>query len=87
MTADPGASLSFVADPKKPIGGHVLAHASTTRLYLRKGRGETRICKVLVVINDRFTIPLMFLKLKQVSKSQIILVYEISEGGIQDAKD
>lgn len=46
MTSDPGASLTFVADPKKPVGGHILAHASTTRLYLRKGRGETRICKV-----------------------------------------
>ena len=32
MTADPGASLSFQADPKKPIGGNILAHASTTRL-------------------------------------------------------
>jgi hypothetical protein len=29
-----------------PIGGNIIAHASTTRLYLRKGRGETRICKV-----------------------------------------
>ncbi|KAM0676084.1 Meiotic recombination protein dmc1 [Gurleya vavrai] len=46
MMADPGASLTFVADPKKPIGGHILAHASTTRIYLRKGRGETRIAKV-----------------------------------------
>lgn len=33
----------FVADAKKPIGGHILAHASTTRLYLRKGKGEQRI--------------------------------------------
>lgn len=40
-----GASL-FAADPKKPIGGNVMGHSSTTRLYLRKGRGETRICKV-----------------------------------------
>jgi RecA/RadA recombinase len=30
-------SAMFVADPKKPIGGHIMAHASTTRLYLRKG--------------------------------------------------
>ncbi|XP_059471236.1 DNA repair protein RAD51 homolog A [Neocloeon triangulifer] len=36
----------FAADPKKPIGGNIMAHASTTRLYLRKGRGETRICKI-----------------------------------------
>lgn len=46
MTADPGAGLTFQADPKKPIGGHILAHASTTRIMLKKGRGETRIAKV-----------------------------------------
>ncbi|KAI5855952.1 putative DNA repair protein RAD51 [Tricharina praecox] len=36
----------FNPDPKKPIGGNIIAHASTTRLYLRKGRGETRVCKI-----------------------------------------
>lgn len=36
----------FNADPRKPIGGNIMAHSSTTRLYLRKGRGETRICKI-----------------------------------------
>jgi len=41
-----GAAAMFAADPKKPIGGNIMAHASTTRLYLRKGRGETRICKI-----------------------------------------
>ncbi|ORZ31519.1 DNA repair protein RAD51-like protein 1-like protein [Catenaria anguillulae PL171] len=41
-----GGAAMFQADPKKPIGGNIMAHASTTRLYLRKGRGETRICKV-----------------------------------------
>ncbi|KAI9222960.1 Rad51-domain-containing protein [Blastocladiella britannica] len=41
-----GGAAMFSADPKKPIGGNIMAHASTTRLYLRKGRGETRICKV-----------------------------------------
>lgn len=40
-----GAAM-FQADPKKPIGGNIMAHASTTRLYLRKGRGDTRVCKV-----------------------------------------
>ena len=30
----------------KPIGGNIMAHASTTRLMLRKGRGENRVCKV-----------------------------------------
>lgn len=41
-----GAAAMFNADPKKPIGGNIIAHASTTRLYFRKGRGNTRICKI-----------------------------------------
>jgi meiotic recombination protein DMC1 len=45
VIADPGGG-TFVADPKKPAGGHVLAHAATIRLMLRKGKGEQRICKV-----------------------------------------
>uniref|UniRef100_A0A2M4ARP4 DNA repair protein RAD51 homolog n=1 Tax=Anopheles triannulatus TaxID=58253 RepID=A0A2M4ARP4_9DIPT len=40
-----GAAM-FNPDPKKPVGGNIIGHASTTRLYLRKGRGETRICKI-----------------------------------------
>ncbi|KAI5169592.1 DNA repair protein RAD51 [Pancytospora epiphaga] len=44
-TVDGAASL-FGADPKKPIGGNIIAHASTTRLYFRKGKGNTRICKI-----------------------------------------
>lgn len=43
--SDPGGNVSF-GDAKKPIGGNIIAHASTTRLYLRKGKGEQRICKV-----------------------------------------
>ena len=30
------------APSAKPIGGHIIAHASQTRLFLRKGRGENR---------------------------------------------
>lgn len=41
-----GAATMFGGDLKKPIGGHIIAHASTVRLYLRKGRGDTRICKI-----------------------------------------
>jgi DNA repair protein RAD51 len=29
-----------------PIGGNIIAHMSTTRLFFKKGRGEQRICKV-----------------------------------------
>jgi DNA repair protein RAD51 len=42
---DGGASM-FNPDPKKPAGGNIIAHASCTRLYLRKGRAENRICKI-----------------------------------------
>ncbi len=38
--------MSFAKDSTKPIGGNIIAHASTTRLRLRKGRGENRICTV-----------------------------------------
>merc|ERR1711988_1717903 len=50
MTSDPGATMSFQADPKKPIGGNIIAHVSTTRISLRKGRGETRIAKIYDVL-------------------------------------
>lgn len=39
-------AIGFAADTKKPIGGNIMAHASTTRLSFRKGRGNTRICKI-----------------------------------------
>jgi len=38
--------MSFVQDAKKPVGGHVMAHASTTRLKFRKGKGEQRVVQV-----------------------------------------
>ncbi|KAK4478129.1 hypothetical protein RD792_017408 [Penstemon davidsonii] len=45
VIADPGGGV-FISDPKKPAGGHVLAHAATIRLMFRKGKGEQRVCKV-----------------------------------------
>ena len=36
VMSDPGAGMSYVPDPKKAVGGHVLAHASTTRIMLKK---------------------------------------------------
>lgn len=38
--------MSFAKDATKPIGGNIMAHASTTRLRLRKGRGNNRIMTV-----------------------------------------
>jgi len=41
-----GGMGMFGGESKKPIGGNIMAHASTTRLSFRKGRGETRVCKI-----------------------------------------
>ena len=46
VQSDPGAALFAGADGRKPVGGHVLAHASTTRVLLRKGRGDERVAKI-----------------------------------------
>lgn len=37
--------MSFAKDNTKPIGGNIIAHASTTRLKLKKGRGENRLLR------------------------------------------
>jgi len=34
-------------DPNKPTGGHVMAHACTHRIFLRKGKENTRIAHVI----------------------------------------
>ena len=34
-------------DPTEPVGGHVIAHAATYRVYLRKGKGEKRIARLV----------------------------------------
>ena len=37
----------FFGDPTKPVGGHVLAHSSTYRLYLRKSKGNKRLARLV----------------------------------------
>lgn len=66
-----GAMSMFAGDVKKPIGGNIMAHASTTRLSLRKGRGSTRICKI-------YDSPLL-------PESEAI--FSITEAGITDPKE
>jgi DNA repair protein RAD51 len=56
------------ANAQKPIGGNIMAHASTTRLALRKGRGGNRVAKIACSP----TLP--------ESEAQ----YSISDGGIVD---
>lgn len=36
----------FFGDPTRPIGGHILAHSATTRIYLRKSKEQRRIARI-----------------------------------------
>merc|ERR1719447_2330001 len=71
VVAQVDGSAMFGGDSKKPIGGNIMAHASTTRLYLRKGRGNSRICKIY----DSPNLP------------ESDAMFSITEGGINDAAD
>ena len=71
VMADPGMNMAYAADPKKPIGGNIMAHASTTRLYLRKGRGEQRVCKI-------YDSPMI---------AEGECIFQLSEGGVTDATE
>jgi len=37
----------FYGNPTIHLGGNVVAHMSTTRVYLRKGKGEERVAKIV----------------------------------------
>ena len=37
----------FFGDPTQAIGGHVVAHSSTFRIYLRKGKKGSRVAKLI----------------------------------------
>lgn len=72
VQSDPGASSLFASvDGRKPVGGHVLAHASATRILLRKGRGNERVAK----LQDSPDMP------------ENECVYTIGENGIYDSAD
>jgi DNA repair protein RadA len=58
-------------DPTAPIGGHVLAHMSGVRIYLRKGRDATRIARIVDAPN------LM----------EAEAVFKVTENGIEDVED
>ncbi len=38
---------TFFGDPTKPIGGHIVGHTATFRLYLRKSKGDKRIARLV----------------------------------------
>jgi DNA repair protein RadA len=55
-------------DPTAPVGGHILGHMSTYRMYLRRGREGTRIARVIDAPN--------------LIEGEAVFV--ITEGGIKD---
>jgi DNA repair protein RAD51 len=71
VVANVDSNAMFNADSKKPIGGHIIAHASTTRLYLKKGKAENRIC----VVYESPNLP------------ESDATFTINTDGIGDAKD
>jgi DNA repair protein RadA len=38
---------AFFGDPTRPVGGHIVGHTATFRLYLRKSKGEKRIARLV----------------------------------------
>ncbi|MEM0467261.1 MAG: DNA repair and recombination protein RadA [Candidatus Thermoplasmatota archaeon] len=44
VSAKPDA---FFGDPTRPIGGHIVGHTATFRLYLRKSKGSKRIARLI----------------------------------------
>lgn len=67
--SDPGQTISIGPPQAKPVGGHVLAHASTTRVQLKKGKENLRIAKI-------YDSPLM---------PEEEATFAITNGGIDDA--
>jgi len=58
-------------DPNRPTGGHVMAHACTERVYLRKGRKNTRLARVI----DSPYLP------------EVKVRFAITEKGVEDAEE
>ena len=38
---------AFFGDPTRPIGGHIVGHTATYRVYLRRSKGEHRIARLV----------------------------------------
>ena len=71
VVSSPDSGAMFKGDGLKPIGGNIMAHASTTRIKLRKGRGDQRIAKIV----DSPMLP------------EADAVYCIADAGIVDVDD
>jgi len=62
---------TFFGDPNKPSGGHVLAHATTHRIFLRKSKQNTRVARIA----DSPYLP-----------SDAEAMFRITSSGIEDAE-
>ncbi|OYT34656.1 DNA repair and recombination protein RadA [Archaeoglobales archaeon] len=58
-------------DPTKPVGGHIIAHTATYRIYLKKGRGDIRIARLI----DSPHLP------------EGEAIFKITERGVEDTKN
>ncbi len=59
---------AFFGDPTRPIGGHIVGHSATFRVYLRKSKGGKRIARLI----DSPSLP------------EAEAVFTVSEEGIRD---
>jgi DNA repair protein RadA len=59
---------AFFGDPTRPIGGHIVGHTATFRIYLRKSKGGKRIARLI----DSPNLP------------EAEAVFMVSEAGISD---
>jgi|SRR3990172_5098720 len=59
---------AFFGDPTRPIGGHIVGHSATFRVYLRKSKGGKRIARLI----DSPNLP------------EAEAVFTVSEEGIRD---
>lgn len=60
----------FFADPTAPVGGNIVGHTSTFRVYLRKSKGEKRVARMI----DSPSLP------------EGEAIFEVTSGGIKDSK-
>ena len=62
---------AFFGDPTRPVGGNVVGHASTYRIYFRKGGKNKRVAKIIDSPHHAATEE----------------VFELGERGVQDTED
>ncbi len=62
---------SFFGDPTRPVGGNIMGHASTYRIYFRKGGKNKRVAKIIDSPHHAASEE----------------VFELGEKGVQDTED